>query len=179
MFASIPAWMWLCTSRARSAAFMPTYSSGVTGGSTSTLFGAEGMTTLLAAVHNLSIDLMYSLPDRRLPGEQQHHLRPAAFAGTERTPGQKEIKKGLLLRQQTFFVEKMADILFETVGEHLVCSRCRWKNGGRTRGLSVCGTRLMSSAINRLRPPPTAAPAAPLLHLPLAAQRLATPTKSI
>ena len=34
----------------------------------------------------------------------------------------------------------------------------------------------MSSAINRLRPPPTAAPAAPLLHLPLAAQRLAPPT---
>ena len=44
---------------------------------------------------------------------------------------------------------------------------------GRTQGLTVCGARRMSSAINRLRPPPTAAPAAPLLHLPLAAQRLA------
>jgi len=55
------------------------------------------------------------------------------------------------------------------VGEHLVCSRVF----GRIQGSSVCGARQMSSAINRLRPPPTAAPAAPLLHLPLAAQRLA------
>ena len=44
---------------------------------------------------------------------------------------------------------------------------------GRIQDPSVCGARRMSSAINRLRPPPTAAPAAPLLHLPLAAQRLA------
>ncbi len=40
--------------------------------------------------------------------------------------------------------------------------------------ISVCGARRMSSAINRLRPSPTAAPAYALLVLPVAAQGNAT-----
>jgi len=39
--------------------------------------------------------------------------------------------------------------------------------------LAVCGARRMSLPLKWLRPPPTAAHAAPLLHLPPAAQRLA------
>ena len=40
-------------------------------------------------------------------------------------------------------------------------------------GVAVCGARRMSLPLKRLRPRPTAAHAAPLLHLPPAAQRLA------
>ena len=56
----------------------------------------------------------------------------------------------------------------EGVGAGLVPARC-----GSTQGLSVCGARQMRRPTAWACILPTAAHAAPLLHLPLAAQRLA------
>ena len=63
--------------------------------------------------------------------------------------------------------------LVENVGEHLVCSRGR--NAECRIPVAVPGGCPRSFD---LRPPPTAAPAAPLLYLPPAAQRLATTVTS-
>ena len=49
----------------------------------------------------------------------------------------------------------------------------RWLPSAAVCCFAVCGTRRMSLSINRLRPSSTAALAAPLLHPPPAAQRLA------
>ena len=107
-----------------------------------------------------------SPPVRSLPIPKKEEAKASSFFGA----GDRD-RTGTLFTARDF--KSLVSACSTTPADVAVLIYLTVPNCASRVPVSVCGKRRMSLPTERLRPPPTAAHAAPLLHLPPAAQRLA------